>query len=392
MSNSDKVKDLAHDLLGYMSEMRRYFHRHPERGMQEVNTANRIRKELDTMGIQWCAVGETGTLGFIEGSKDGKTVMLRADIDALEIDELTEAPYMSTVHGLMHACGHDGHTAMLLGAAKILTTLGKDHIPGRVELLFQPGEETTIGAETMVANNIMDNVDCIFGEHLWADLPVGKVCLQSGLLMAAADEITIHVQGKGGHSSLPSQCVDPIVTASAIVMNLQTIVSREFNHNDSPVISVCIIKSGTRFNVIPDNAVLQGTVRHFDLKVGEKVENSIRRICEETAKAFGATAKLKYRRGVAPVINDASCTAIAVEAAKKLYGPDANVLIEENMGSEDFSVYARYCPAIFAFIGMRNPEKGIVYPHHSARFDMDENALEIGAAIYAQFALDYLEN
>lgn len=383
------VKELANKYKQYAIDLRREFHMNPEPSMNEIRTSNRIVEELEGMGIECSRVAGTGVVGFIKGPHEGKTIALRADIDALEVTEANETEYKSRVDGLMHACGHDAHTAGLITAAKILNDM-KDKLNGTVKLLFQPGEETAKGAKKMIEEGVMEGVDGIFGIHIWNDAEVGKVSVEAGPRMASAGIYKIYVTGKGGHGSMPHQGVDALLVGSAIVTNLQSLVSREISPLDPAVVSVGIFNSGTRFNVIAGEAYLEGTTRCFSMEVNDAFEGMIKRVAENTAKSYRATAQLDYKELVIPTINDPAMSAIAEISVCKIRGEDALMTYEKTTGGEDFSYFTQKAPGAFAFVGARNEKKLEYFPHHHPRFDIDENALETVSALYAQFAIDFL--
>lgn len=383
------IKDLSVKYSDYAISMRREFHRNPEPSMKEVRTQRRIMEELESMGIECHKAGGTGVVGYIHGNGTGKTVALRADIDALELTEESTHDYASESKGLMHGCGHDGHAAGLLTAAKILTEI-KDSFSGTVKLLFQPGEEVAKGALAMIEDGVMDNVDGVFGIHLWNDCETGKVSAEAGPRMASAGIFKIYVNGKGGHGSMPHQGVDAGVVGASILLNLQSITSREINPLDPAVVSIGIFNSGSRFNVMPGEAYLEGTTRCFSLEVNDSFEERILRIAENTAKAYRADVKVDYQELVIPTINDPKLSKIALEALGELEGPEAAVLLEKTTGGEDFSYFTKYAPGAFAFVGCRKSGQEEYFPHHHPRFDIDEDALGIAAGLYANFAVKFL--
>lgn len=384
-----KIKELAKQNKDYVIDLRREFHMHPELSWQEERTSQRVKEELEKMGIPFAAVAGTGVVAIIKGKQEGKTIALRADMDALQVKECNEVAYKSQNEGIMHACGHDGHTAMLLGAAKVLNAC-KDEIKGTVKLFFQPAEELAQGAKKMVEQGVMEGVDGVFGIHLWSDIPSGTVSVEEGPRMASADMFTIRVKGKGGHGSLPHQGVDAVVAASAIVMDLQSVVSREISPLESAVVSVGSFHSGTRFNVIANEAVLEGTTRCFNPQIREAFPAIIERIVKNTAKSYRAQAEIEYNLGTPATINDAGCSKIAEKTVEKVLSKEGVIKMEKVTGGEDFAMFAEKAPAVMAFVGIRNAEKEAHYPHHHERFNMDEDALEIGTALYAQYALDFL--
>ncbi|WP_286975284.1 M20 family metallopeptidase [Acetomicrobium sp. UBA5826] len=383
------IKNLAAEVKDYVIELRREFHMYPEKSGEEIRTSRRVKEELDKMGILNINAGGTGIIATKKGGKPGKTVALRADMDALEVSEKTDKLYKSKNEGLMHACGHDGHTAMLLGVAKILSEI-KSELPGTVKLIFQPAEEVAQGALRMIDDGAMDGVDNIFGMHLWSGLPTGKVSVEAGPRMAAVDVFDITVQGKGGHGSAPHEGVDAVVVASNIVMALQTIVSREFTPLEPLVVTVGKLVAGTRFNVLASEAKLEGTNRYFNPKIKDVLPQAIERIAKQVAVGYRAEAYVNYKFATSPVINDPESSSLAAKAAEKIVGKDGLVEYEKVMGGEDFAEYLKLAPGVFALVGIGNEKKGTTYPHHNPNFDLDEDVLEIGVALYLQYALDYL--
>lgn len=388
------IKKLVEKYSDYVIEMRRYFHANPELSMEEYETTKKIAEELDKMGIKYeIPEGKVGVIGVIEGKEPGKVIALRADIDALNVTEKNDVEYKSKVEGKMHACGHDAHAAMLLGAAQILNEV-KDELKGKVYLLFQPAEEIGKGAKYLMKHgDWYDEVDSFFGTHVWSLLDAGTISLEGGPRMAAGDRFVITVHGKSGHGSLPNQTIDPVVVGSAIVMNLQTLVSRKYSPLDSVTVTVGSFHSGNRFNIIPKEAMLEGTNRYFSREISDSIIGDMKQIAENTAAAYGATIDLEYERLVLPTINDYELSAIAEKSAAKLIGEKNVVKLEKTTGGEDFSFYLEDGkPGVFAFVGIRNSEIEADYPHHSERFNMDESALPNGAGVYAQYTIDYLNS
>lgn len=383
------IKDKVEEYKEYAIDLRRHFHKNPEPSLKEFNTAKRVEEELAKMGIVTKRVANTGVVGWIHGKTKGKTIALRADMDALEIIEKSDVPYCSENKGLMHACGHDAHTASLLGAAKILNDL-KDSFSGTIKLLFQPGEEVAQGAKLMIAEGVLDDVDKIFGIHVWNGLDSGKVSVQAGPRMAAAGQFEINVRGKGGHGSLPHETVDAVVVGAAIVMNLQSYVSREISPLDSAVLSIGQFHSGTRFNVIPGEAYLEGTTRSLSVEVNNNFEADLKRIVDFTAKAYRATAEIKYEKMVIPVINDVKISAIAEISVEKILGAGCHVEFPATTGGEDFSYFVEKVPGAFAFVGGRRIDGKESFPHHHESFDIDEDSIAVSMGLYAQVALDLL--
>ncbi len=385
------IKRLAKKYQDYNVELRREFHSYPEISGNEVTTTARIIRELETLGIPYQRPLKTGVIGIIAGKLPGKTVALRADIDALPLQEQTGCDFRSRTDGVMHACAHDGHTSSLLTAAKILTET-KSHWNGTIKLIFQPSEEKgPSGAEALIAAGVMDDVDGILGIHIWNDIDLGRISVEAGVRMAASARVKIRVTGKGGHGALPHLGVDSLVAASAIVMNLQTIASRELNALDPAIITIGILRSGTEFNVLAQEAYMEGTIKFFNAELSEVLRAKITRIVENTARAYGAEASVEYIAGGGmPLVNNAAMSSLARRSVEKLYGPEALVLFEKVPTSDDFSRYTRQAPAVYAFVGSRNTAALAYYPHHHPRFAIDEDALGIAAGLYAQFALDFL--
>ena len=383
------IKDLAKKYKQYVIDLRRDFHMYPEVGGQEVRTSRRIKEELDDMGIPYVSIADTGVVATVQGNHGSRTVALRADMDALNIQEANEVDYKSKNNGVSHACGHDGHIAMLLGAAKVLNDI-KDKFNGTVKLIFQPAEEIMTGAKSVIEEGGLDGVDGIFGIHLLGTLPVGMVSVGKGVRMSSADYFSIDVKGKGGHGGMPNLCVDPVVVSSSIVMSLQSIVSREISPSEPVVVSVGVFNAGGVFNVIPESARLEGTVRYFNHRVGEVIPGMMERIINHTAKAYRAEAILTYEKRVPPTINDVASAERAEKMIAEIYGKDALITMPPMTGSEDFSYYQEKIPGVFIFLGAMNIEKGAHYGQHHEKFNIDEDALEIGATLHAQYAIDFL--
>ena len=389
-----EMKELVTKYRDYVRDIRREFHQCPELSMKEVETTKLIAKKLDEMGIPYEIDTEknTGLVGIIQGAHEGKAVALRADIDALPVTEATGLPFASKNVGKMHACGHDNHMAMLLGAAKMLLDM-KDEIYGTVYLVFQPAEETGEGAPYMMRfGDWFSKVSAIFGGHIWADAPAGTISARSGAFMAATDKFTIKIHGKQSHGSQPQAGIDAVVVGSAMVMNLQTLVSRQFGAVDPVVVTVGTFKGGDRWNIVGGEAYLDGTTRYFDKKIGKELKEKMERIVKSTAEAYGATAELEYTYIVPQTVNDAACTDIVKQAVTEVLGSDALYDHDLVMGGEDFSFYQEKKPGSFMLVGTYNPECNAVYPNHSNYFTSDESILSGGAGVYAQTAIDWLKD
>lgn len=386
------IKKITEKYRDYILEKRRYFHMNPEPSLHEYNTSKIVQEELKKLNIPYIVAAETGVIATIKGDKPGKTVLLRADMDALEVCEKNDVPYKSQKEGFMHACGHDGHTAMLLGAAHVLNEI-KSEIKGEIKLLFQPAEEIAAGAKAMIEETkITDNIDAAFAIHLWQGVPVGKISLEAGARMAAADMFTVKIKGKSGHGSMPHDTIDTVVVGSALVMNLQHLVSRNTNPLDTLVVTVGKFEAGTAMNIIAGEAVLEGTMRSFSDNVWKAIPEQFERVVNNTCATYGATAEINLKRATPPLVNDEKISEILKKSAIKLYGDEVVIKYEKTPGGEDFAYFTQKVPGALAFVGIRNDEKGINAPHHNERFNIDESALEMGTNLYVQFALDFLNS
>lgn len=387
--------DIRKEILekeAYIVELRRHFHKYPELGMEEYKTAEKIKEELTRLHIRWESIGKTGVVGYIGSRERGKTIALRADMDALNIEEKTEAPYASCVPGKMHACGHDGHMASLLGAAAFLKK-HEDELEGMVKLIFEPSEENCRGANLVCASGVLDGVESIFGLHIFTDMEYGQISIEPGERMATTDIFHIILTGKSGHAGKPHQCIDATVAGASLVMSLQTLVSRELNPLSAAVVSVGEFVSGHQYNVVSGEAKLAGTVRSFREADRTLLEAGIKRMTEEIAKTYKVKSEINYQPSLHPaVINDAKDTEIALRGAKKLFPEECFVSIPKIFLGEDFSIYQTKIPGTFAFVGGGNAEKGLIYPNHHDKFDMDERALVDGACLHAAYAIEQLMN
>ncbi|MCR4792096.1 MAG: amidohydrolase [Lachnospiraceae bacterium] len=365
-----------------MVELRRWFHEHPESSFREVNTAKRIRSELDKLGLSWKAAGN-GTVAVLEGSDpEGPTIGLRADIDALEITEKNEVPYKSQNDGLMHACGHDAHIAALFGAIKILLS-HRDEFSGRVKFIFQPAEEIGKGAQTIVDSGLISDVDAFFGIHVKALREVGYVEASPGAIMGGANSLKIRLTGKSGHGGRPYQAIDAITCGAQIVQGLQYIVSREIPANDAAVITVGQFHAGTRDNIVAGEAHISGTVRILDDDIRKQVVSSIKRYVKGISEAANVKAEVECEFATPVLYNSEELYDDVVSAASGIVDENHVIPNKPDLGTEDFSAYSQIAPSFFVFVGA-----GGEYPHHHERFDIDERALPISAALHASFALD----
>ena len=377
-----------------LTDTRRFFHKIPELGFRERETATAIATRLREYGYSVrTGVAETGVVGLLGEGESGPTILLRADIDGLPIQEQNTCEYTSIHPGVMHACGHDGHIAIGLLVAKRLANVGSN-LRGCVKFAFQPAEELLSGAQRMVDDGVMENpkVDAAFGLHLWNNLDVGTVGVVAGPMMASVDRFEIVVKGKGGHGAMPHQTVDAVLVASHVVTALQTIVSRNIDPLDSAVITVGTIQGGSAFNVIAETATLTGTVRTFDRATHETIPASIERVVAGQCQALGANYDLHYQRLCQPTVNDPEMAKLARTAASEVVGTENVVDTREARTTcgEDMSVFLNHVPGCYFFIGSRNRAKGLDRPHHSSGFDFDEAALPIGVEILERITTKYL--
>jgi amidohydrolase len=388
-----EILDRAAGLKQTIIDFRREFHRHPEIALQEFETAKRIAEILKGLGIETrMLVQGRGVLGRLKGRSPGKTVALRADTDALPVREELKVPYQSQTPGAMHACGHDAHMAMLLGAAMILGERRKDP-KGEIVFIFQPAEETGEGAKQMIEEGALDGVDGIFALHVSSILDSGTVGCHAGPIMAAGDFFDVTITGKGGHGGLPHLAVDPIVIAAQAISTLQTVVSREMDPVESAVISICKMKAGEKaYNIIPDSAAFGGTIRSLTPEWREYLPKRMREILDGIVRGMRGTYEFNLMERFPLTVNDVRMTDHVRKVAEDILGKEKVFDIKPLMGSEDVSYYLQQVPGSFFFLGTRNAEKGIVHPHHHPCFDIDEEALSTGVALNAALALEYLNH
>lgn len=390
---TEKIRALAEKYNEYIIEKRRYFHTCPELPLHEEDTTKAIVKALAEIGLEAQTFdGIFGCTAVLEGGLPGGTVLLRADIDALPVTEKTGLSFASQKEGLMHACGHDAHIAMLLGAARILSDM-KDELRGRVKFFFQPAEELAQGAKAAVELGVMDGVDAAFGTHVWGQVDAGKISIEHGERMASCDIFTLTVHGEASHGSAPHLGCDAIVAASAAIMALQTLISRKNNPLNSSVLTIGTFDGGQRFNIIADKVLMDGTVRTFSPKFRMEIEHLIRQTAQDVCRGYGCTAELEYKYLTGAVINsDAKTVDIARHAAEKLYGAEFLGTMEKLTGSEDFAYLMEKAPSVYTFLGGRNTDTpGSEKSNHHECYTIDEKILKTGAAVAAQFAVDMLE-
>lgn len=386
--------NLAQTALGlrdYIQSWRRRLHQYPELSLQEVQTTQALAEELDRLGIPVIRFpGHTGLIGVIAGSFPGKTVLLRADIDALPIRENTGLPYAAQ-NGAMHACGHDCHAAMLLGAARLLLE-HREELPGTVRLLFQAAEETSHGAEYFISQGCLDGVDAAFGIHIWSGLTAPLISVEAGPRMAACDNFELVVHGTAAHGASPHLGCDGIAAAAAAVTALQGYVARRHDVFQPLVVTIGSIHGGEAPNILADTVTLSGTARCFDEALRARLHGDLEALFSAACLPYGCTAQLHWHSLAPAVVNhDPHLVETGRRAARKLYGPQGLGHLAPLMVSEDFAYYSQHVPTLFCFLGGGNPEINAIYPHHNECFRIDEDALPRGAALYAQFALDYLK-
>ena len=372
-------------------ERRRDFHKHPELSFQEHRTASIVADELNQLGMEvQTGIGRTGVVGILEGASDGPTVLYRADMDALPIQEENSAEYVSQEAGTMHACGHDGHTAIALGIAKLLSK-HRDNLGGRVKFVFQPAEEVGGGAKSMIADGVLDSPapDYTLGIHLWNDLEVGTVSVVTGPTMSGAGVFEITVTGKGGHGAMPHQTVDPIVCSAQLILAMQTIVSRNIDPLDMVVISIGTLAGGTARNIIPQTVSLSGSFRLFREETREFVKRRIREVAEGVASSQGCRADVDFPMGIGAVVNDAE---VAARARKVFagYGDHVSVVQQPWMASEDVGLLMQRNPSAYLLVGSANHERQLDFPHHHPRFDFDEAVLPLSVGLMSAAIADYL--
>ncbi len=381
---------MLNSIGNYVQKIREELHRYPETDFTEFKTKEIIERELQALEIEYCTLAKTGTVAVIEGKSAGKTVLLRADIDGLPILEKTDVPFKSLREGYMHACGHDVHTACLLGAAKILKKM-RGEIEGCVKLVFQPAEEGVGGAKPMIDAGVLKNpdVDAAFAMHVEPLEQVGNIQLRDGAIMASPDEFTLKITGVGGHGSMPHRCVDPIAAAAAVINEFQKVVRTSLSPFEPCVVSVCSIHSGTCPNVIPQEATIEGTVRSFDESVRRKIAHILERTANEVSLSMGAKCEFEFRFLYPPLINNGSMNMIVANAARKINSIKEIIYLDNpSMAGDDFSYFAQNVPASYFKLGVGNDK--INYPIHSPYFDIDNKALQIGAELMAEIAADYL--
>lgn len=385
-----RIESIVKNVEDYVIEQRRYFHENPELSWQEYNTSKRVQEELEKMGIPFETGCETAVIATIKGNNDGPVLGIRADMDALPIEEKTGLPFASKKPGVMHACGHDAHTAVLLGTAKVLNEM-KGQLNGTVKLVFQPAEEAieNSGSKRVITMDGIKDIDRIIAIHFMTSSPSGKALLKAGPLMASSDTFEICITGKGGHGAMPSLSVDPIVAGSLAVTALQTFVSRENDPMNTSVLTVAAFNSGDAPNVIPETAYLKGTTRTVSNDVRNGLEEKMRRILDGIGLSTRTKIDLKYNYGSSATINDKEASALGEEILQGIFGEGFTNDFPTVMGGEDFSKFLEIIPGCMAFIGAA--VEGKEYPHHNEKFIINEDVLKYGVEYFVRYAMEYLK-
>lgn len=395
---TEKLKAHARELEPYVIERRRHFHAYPELSAREVSTSRTIAEELDKLGIEYVRAGGTGLIATIKGTapdaydeegKPRRRIALRTDMDALPVLEQTKLPFASRNEGVMHACGHDCHMAMMLGAVHLLLGI-RDQLHGEVRVLFQPAEEISVGSRKMIAEGALDGVDTIYAAHIWSEVEAGTISAEAGPRMANCDWFRIDVAGASAHGAMPHKGVDAIVVGAAVIDALQVIVSRDVSPFDPAVITIGEFHGGVARNIMAGTAYLTGTVRSFTPEVRDYIKERMAHVVEEVALSYGATAKFEWTYGNSCLVNDEACAKRAQNAIAKVLGEEALCHYEGTLSGEDFTEYLAKVPGVLVFIGARNPEAGATYPQHSCFYNVDESVLVGGSLAAAQYAFDFL--
>lgn len=394
------MEDLVREIKGFLKKeeyniiaMRRIIHENPELSMQEFETIKRIAGELDSIGIPYKVIDKIGIIADINADKQGKRILLRADIDALPIQEMNDISYKSRKEGIMHACGHDAHIAMLLGACKALWHI-KDRLNGAVRFVFQPGEETGQGAIKMIEAGVLDGVDSVMGLHINSAVPKGVVYCPPGEMMAASDSIYIEFEGQKGHGARPNEGIDAIVMGSAFVSNAQAIISREISALESAVITFGTFHAGEVRNVLADKASIKGTVRTFNTECRDFIREALKRYVKSIATMYRGKYTFNYETSTPPLINNSKCAELLYDTLGQLDEPIRINKVGKKTGSEDFAYYMHETgiPGVFAFLGARSKNPDTQFNHHTGRFNIDESALVTGALVHTIYAYNYLRH
>jgi amidohydrolase len=388
----NSLKETIYEMKDWLVDIRRTIHMHPELGFEEVETSRLVSEWLERFGLQVKkGMAKTGVMGLLKGKRPGKTVAIRADMDALAMDEANKVPYASKIKGKMHACGHDAHVAILLGVAKFFSSI-PDQVRGNIKWIFQPAEEGGGGGKVMVEEGILENpkVDAIFGAHVFPFLPIGKVGVNEKEGLAAADRFTIKIIGKGGHAASPHVTKDPILAAGNLIIQIHSIVSRNVNPLESGVITIGKVSGGTASNIIPDEVELIGTVRSLNPQVREELKSRIEQVTQGVACSFSMDYRFDFEYGYPVLINDPEMSKLVASACSKGIGKENVEVLKPSMGGEDFAYYLEKVPGSFFRLGCRNEEKGMIHPYHSSLFDIDEVILPFGVEMFVRVIDQYL--
>jgi amidohydrolase len=380
------VREKIAAMKDWLIETRRTIHMNPELGFEEVETAKLVTGYLEKFGLQVkTGMAQTGVIGLLKGEKRGKTVAIRADMDALPMEEANQVPYRSRVKGKMHACGHDAHVTILLGVASLFSSM-RNQVQGNIKWIFQPAEEGGGGGRILTEEGVLENpkVDAIFGAHLFPDLKIGKVGIHEKEGLAATDRFVIRMIGRGAHGAYPHLSRDPILAAGHLITQIHSIVSRNISPLDSGVITIGKVSGGTAFNIIPDEAEILGTVRSLNQKVREELKSRMEQVTQGVAKSFGLDHHFEFQYGYPALINNPEMSHLVASACAKGIGKENVEFLRPSMGGEDFAYYLEKVPGSFFRLGCRNEEKGIVNPFHSSHFDIDEDVLPFGVEMFAR--------
>jgi amidohydrolase len=386
-TTSSQPRSAKTSLAARLVTLRRAVHQYPELGYKEERTATLVAQQLRELGLKPRRMAGTGVTADIDSGRPGPRLMLRADMDALPMQETTGYPFASKHSGVMHACGHDLHVAILLGATQLLRENQLER--GSVRLCFQPAEEGLNGASVMIKDGVLEDVDAAFGFHVWQRLPVGKIAALDGPAMAAVDELRITIEGKGAHAAAPQDGIDPIVVAAQLVSALQTIVSRSTDPLDTAVVTIGKIEGGTAFNIIPERVTMTGTVRSFRKPVQKAIRQKMQMLVKSVCAAFGARGTLEYVHSNPATVNTPELSQFFRQRAQATMGAKAVTDCPPTMGGEDFAFYGAKVPSCYAFLGSA-PRTGVVHQHHHPQFNPDEGVLEIGARLVHDVARSWL--
>lgn len=381
------------EMKDWLIEIRRTIHMHPELGFEEVKTSQLVAQWLEKFGLEVkTGIAQTGVVGLLRGAKPGKTVAIRADMDALPIEEANEVPYRSQIKGKMHACGHDAHTTILLGVARFFSSL-REQIKGHIKWIFQPAEEGGGGGKVMAEEGVLEDpkVDAIFGAHVYPDLSIGQVGIHEREGLAATDRFIIKLLGKGGHGAYPHLCKDPILAAGHMITQIHSIVSRNVPPLESAVITIGKISGGSAFNIIPDDVELIGTVRSLTPQVRETLKNRLEEEVQGIARSFGIDYQFTFNYGYPALINDPTMSRLVASACARGIGQENVIYVKPSMGGEDFAYYLQKVPGAFFRLGCRNEQKGVVQTFHNANFNIDEDVLPFGVEVFVRIIDEFLE-